>query len=68
MRTLLWSASMLAVLHAEGPPVGSVEVATLPDVSTATHSDAEGHDTLFSAPFARSKAAGADQLKDAAAV
>jgi hypothetical protein len=59
---------MLAVLHAEGPPVGSVEVATLPNSSTATQSDAEGHDTLARKPFARSKAAGADQLKDAAAV
>lgn len=32
-------------VHALAPPVGLVEVSTSPAPSTATHSDAEGHET-----------------------
>jgi hypothetical protein len=37
-------------VHAELPPVGFVEVTTSPAPSTATHNDADGHDTAVN-PF-----------------
>ena len=41
-----FSAGLTAVtVQADAPPVGSVEVATLPAPSTATHGAADGHDT-----------------------
>jgi hypothetical protein len=33
-----------AICHAALPPVGLLEVSTFPLVSTATHSDADGHE------------------------
>ncbi len=39
------AAGSLATFHAVLPPVGFVEVTTLPTASTATHSDADGQDT-----------------------
>ncbi|MGB7588273.1 MAG: hypothetical protein WBM00_06150 [Solirubrobacterales bacterium] len=38
---------MTAMLHAPAPPVGLVEVSTLPSKSPATHRDADGHDTAL---------------------
>jgi hypothetical protein len=38
----VWSGSIRAGVHADRPAVGSVEVTTLPDESTATQSDADG--------------------------
>jgi hypothetical protein len=35
-------------VHADAPPVGFLEVTTLPALSTATHKDADGHDTPMS--------------------
>ena len=37
--------SILAVIHADGPPVGSSEVRTSPGPSTAAQNPADGHDT-----------------------
>jgi hypothetical protein len=36
---------MPAVVQLPAPPVGSVEVTAFPPGSTATHNEAEGHDT-----------------------
>jgi hypothetical protein len=41
--------SMLETVHALGPAVGFVELTTSPPLSTATHSDTEGHEMLRSA-------------------
>jgi hypothetical protein len=38
----------LAAVHAEPLPVGSVDVTALPRLSTATHSELDGHDTELS--------------------
>jgi hypothetical protein len=40
-----WLELTAAIDHAAAPPVGSVEVRTLPAESTATHNEAVGHDT-----------------------
>jgi hypothetical protein len=37
---------MFATLHAAAPPVGFSDVTTLPPSSPATHTEADGHDTL----------------------
>lgn len=34
-----------AVVQNSAPPVGSCDVSTFPETSTATHSDTDGHDT-----------------------
>jgi hypothetical protein len=44
------SVSTFVTLQALPPPVGFVELTTFPALSTATHSDVEGHDTPLSAP------------------
>src|ERR1700734_416391 len=36
---------MCTIVHAEAPPVGSVETNALPAASTATHGPMEGHET-----------------------
>jgi hypothetical protein len=41
--------STFVTVHAGGPPVGSVDVSTLPASSVATHSVVEGHETADSA-------------------
>jgi hypothetical protein len=53
--------STLAIVHAEAPPVGLVEVTTLPNSSVATHREALGHETLKSSSLVPSIAAGAVQ-------
>src|SRR6185437_13463587 len=46
---MFWAGSMSAACHVVAPPVGSVEVTTLPAVSTATQSaESDVHDTPFS--------------------
>ena len=40
-----WGASMLAIVQAEYPPVGLIEMKALPPASTATHSDVAVHET-----------------------
>jgi hypothetical protein len=44
------SARVHVTFQAAAPPVGSVEVITLPRSSTATHRDAEGQETLLMRP------------------
>ena len=39
-----FGASTAAIVHAPTPPVGSVDVRTLPFASTATHSVSVGHE------------------------
>jgi hypothetical protein len=43
-------SSTLVTVHADAPPVGVVEVSTLPAESTATQSDAFGQETPERSP------------------
>jgi hypothetical protein len=42
---MLFVPSTLVSVHADDPPVGLVDVVTLPWLSTATHRVVVGHDT-----------------------
>jgi hypothetical protein len=43
-----FASTLLGADHVVAPPAGSLDVITFPLLSTATHNDMDGHDTLAS--------------------